>query len=35
VSERLRANGLLTKTEIATRLGVHASTVKSWRVLGG
>ena len=26
-AERLRANGLLTKTEIATRLGVHASGV--------
>ena len=33
-AERLRANGLLTKTEIATRLGVHASTVKSWTRAG-
>jgi len=29
-ADRLRAKGLLTKTEIATRLGVHASTVKNW-----
>ena len=29
-ADRLRANGLLTKTEIATRLGVHGSTIKSW-----
>ena len=29
-ADRLRANGLLTKTELAARLGVHPSTVKSW-----
>jgi DNA invertase Pin-like site-specific DNA recombinase len=28
--ERLRARGLLTKQEIATRLGIHATTVASW-----
>ena len=28
-ADRLRAKGLLTKTEIATRLGVHPSTIKS------
>ena len=33
-ADRLRANGLLTKTEIATRLGVHQSTVKSWTKAG-
>ena len=33
-ADRLRANGLLTKTEIATRLGVHESTVKSWTKAG-
>ncbi|MGO9098385.1 MAG: recombinase family protein [Mycobacterium sp.] len=33
-ADRLRAKGLLTKTEIATRLGVHASTVKSWTRAG-
>jgi DNA invertase Pin-like site-specific DNA recombinase len=33
-ADRLRAKGLLTKTEIATRLGVHDSTVKSWTRAG-
>jgi DNA-binding transcriptional regulator YiaG len=33
-AERLRANGLLTKTELAIRLGVHPSTVKSWTKAG-
>ena len=33
-ADRLRANGLHTKTEIATRLGVHESTVKSWTKAG-
>ena len=33
-AERLRANGLLTKTELAARLGVHPSTVKSWTRAG-
>ena len=33
-AERLRANGLLTKTELAARLGVHESTVKSWTKAG-
>jgi DNA invertase Pin-like site-specific DNA recombinase len=33
-ADRLRAKGLLTKTEIATRLSVHASTVKSWTHAG-
>ena len=33
-AERLRAQGLLTKTELAARLGVHASTVKSWTKAG-
>jgi len=28
--DRLRARGLLTKTEIAARLGVHVSTITSW-----
>ena len=32
--DRLRAQGLLTKTEIAARLGVHESTVKSWTKSG-
>jgi hypothetical protein len=29
-ADRLRAKGLLTKTEIATQLSVHTSTIKSW-----
>jgi DNA invertase Pin-like site-specific DNA recombinase/DNA-binding transcriptional regulator YiaG len=33
-AERLRTNGLLTKTELAARLGVHESTVKSWTKAG-
>ena len=33
-ADRLRTKGLLTKTEIATILGVHASTVKSWTKAG-
>ena len=33
-AERLRAKGLLTKTELAARLGVHESTVKSWTKAG-
>src|SRR6185295_2475050 len=33
-AERLRANGLLTKTELAAQLGVHESTVKSWTKTG-
>jgi DNA invertase Pin-like site-specific DNA recombinase/DNA-binding transcriptional regulator YiaG len=33
-AERLRAKGLLTKTELAARLGVHESTVKSWTKVG-
>jgi DNA invertase Pin-like site-specific DNA recombinase len=33
-ADRLRAQGLLTKTEIAARLGVHESTVKSWTKSG-
>ena len=33
-AERLRTNGLLTETEIAARLGVHESTVKSWTRAG-
>ena len=33
-ADRLRAKGLLTKTEIATRLGVHDSTVKAWTRAG-
>ena len=33
-AERLRANGLLTKTELAARLDVHESTVKSWTKAG-
>jgi DNA invertase Pin-like site-specific DNA recombinase len=28
--ERLRSRGLLTKTELAARLGVHAATLTSW-----
>ena len=33
-AERLRTKGLLTKTELAARLGVHESTVKSWTKAG-
>jgi len=33
-TDRLRANGLLTNTELAARLGVHPSTVKSWTRAG-
>ena len=33
-AERLHAKGLLTKTELAARLGVHESTVKSWTKAG-
>ena len=33
-ADRLRAKGLLTKTEIATKLGVHPSTIKSWTRTG-
>ncbi len=33
-ADRLRAKGLLTNTEIATKLGVHPSTVKSWTKAG-
>src|SRR5262249_7368309 len=33
-ADRLRANGLLTKTEIALRLGVHATTIKNWHHAG-
>jgi DNA invertase Pin-like site-specific DNA recombinase len=33
-ADRLRAKGLLTKTELAARLGVHESTVKSWTKAG-
>ena len=33
-ADRLRAQGLLTKTEIAAQLGVHPSTVKSWTRTG-
>jgi DNA invertase Pin-like site-specific DNA recombinase/DNA-binding transcriptional regulator YiaG len=33
-ADRLRANGLLTNTEFAARLGVHTSTVKSWTRAG-
>ena len=28
--ERLRAQGLLTKDELAARLGIHAATLESW-----
>jgi DNA invertase Pin-like site-specific DNA recombinase len=31
---RLRAKGLLTNTELAARLGVHPSTIKSWTHAG-
>jgi DNA-binding transcriptional regulator YiaG len=33
-TDRLRAQGLLTTTELAQRLGVHTSTVKSWTKAG-
>ncbi len=33
-AERLRTKGLLTKAELAVRLGVHESTVKSWTKAG-
>jgi DNA invertase Pin-like site-specific DNA recombinase len=33
-ADRLHAQGLLTKTEIAARLGVHESTIKSWTKSG-
>lgn len=33
-ADRLRATGLLTNTELATRLGVHPSTIKSWTHAG-
>ena len=33
-AERLRAKGLLTKTELDTRFGVHESTAKSWTKAG-
>jgi DNA invertase Pin-like site-specific DNA recombinase/DNA-binding transcriptional regulator YiaG len=33
-AERLRAKGLLTKTELAAQLDVHESTVKSWTKVG-
>jgi DNA invertase Pin-like site-specific DNA recombinase len=33
-ADRLRAQGLLTTTELAQRLGVHPSTVKSWTKAG-
>lgn len=33
-AERLRAQGLLTTTELAQRLAVHPSTVKSWTKAG-
>jgi DNA invertase Pin-like site-specific DNA recombinase len=33
-AERLRAKGLLTKTEIAAQLGVHPSTIKAWTRTG-
>ena len=32
--QRLRARGLLTITETATRLGVHTSTIKAWHRAG-
>jgi len=32
--DRLRARGLLTMTETASRLGVHISTIKAWRRAG-
>ena len=33
-ADRLRARGLLTMTETATRLGVQISTIKAWRRAG-
>ncbi|MGH3969014.1 MAG: MerR family transcriptional regulator [Mycobacterium sp.] len=33
-ADRLRAQGLLTTTELAARLGVHTSTIKSWTKAG-
>ena len=33
-ADRLRAKGLLTTTELAQRLGVHRSTIKSWTTAG-
>ncbi len=33
-ADRLRAKGLLTMPELAARLGVHESTVKSWTKAG-
>ena len=33
-AERLRAQGLLTKTEIATQIGVHTSTANTWTKAG-
>ena len=33
-AERLRAQGLLTTTELAQRLAVHPSTIKSWTKAG-
>jgi len=33
-AERLRAQGLLTNTEIAIKLGVHPSTIKAWTRAG-
>ncbi|PQP16566.1 recombinase family protein [Rhodococcus opacus] len=33
-ADRLRATGLLTNTELATRIGVHPSTIKSWTHAG-
>jgi DNA invertase Pin-like site-specific DNA recombinase len=33
-TDRLRAQGLLTLTETAERLGVHTSTIKAWRHAG-
>ena len=33
-ADRLRAKGLLTKTELAARLGVHETTVKNWTKAG-
>jgi Recombinase/Recombinase zinc beta ribbon domain len=32
--DRLRANGMLTLSEIAAQLGVHTSTIKAWRAAG-
>ena len=33
-SERLRAHGLLTKDEIAKRLGLHPNTINAWHRAG-